>query len=141
MGAEGQASPPESANPSSFTVLLVDHEVLVRMAIAAYLRDCGYTVIEAASGAEAVTVLVEGNRPVDVVLSDVEVSGPTDGFGLADWIRRHRPGLRVILAGTPGRAAEAAGELCEKGPALGRPYDPKAVVDMIRRMLSAASRD
>jgi len=29
------------------TILVVDDEVLVRMVISAYLRDCGYKVIEA----------------------------------------------------------------------------------------------
>ncbi len=39
------------------TILVVDDEVLIRMPIAEYLRDCGYRVVEAANGDEAIAVL------------------------------------------------------------------------------------
>jgi CheY-like chemotaxis protein len=41
------------------TVLVVEDEILVRTAIAEYLRHCGYRVVEAASADEAMTVLQE----------------------------------------------------------------------------------
>jgi CheY-like chemotaxis protein len=41
------------------TTLFVEDEVLVRMPIAQYLRDCGYRVIEAANADEAMTVLMQ----------------------------------------------------------------------------------
>ena len=53
------------------TVLVVDDEVLVRMVIAAYLRDCGYRVVEAASADEAMLVIEHDEEgAVSVVLSD-----------------------------------------------------------------------
>jgi CheY-like chemotaxis protein len=55
---------------------------------------------------------------VDVVLSDVEMPGPMNGFGFAQWARPTRPGLEVILAASPQRATHAAAELCEHGPLL-----------------------
>jgi DNA-binding response OmpR family regulator len=119
------------------TILVVDGEVLVRMVIAAYLRDCGYRVIEAASALEAMLVLDDAENHVQVVLAAVEV----DGFALAQQIRRSRPGLRVILAGTPSRAADAAGELCEHGPMLAKPYEPQVVLDRIRRLLAHRPSD
>ena len=119
------------------TVLVVDDEVLVRMVIAAYLRDCGYRVVEAASADEAMLVIEHDEEgAVGVVLSDVEMAGEPDGFALAKWIRGRRPGCEVILAGTAARAAEAAGDLCEHGPMLAKPYEPQAVLDRIRRLLA-----
>jgi DNA-binding NtrC family response regulator len=117
------------------TVLVVDDEVLVRMAIAAYLRHCGYRVIEAANADEAMLALEqhEGSA-VGVVLSAVALSGEHDGFALAQWIRRHRPGCEVMLAGTTSRTADAAAEICEQGPMLSRPYEPQLVLDRIRRL-------
>ena len=117
------------------TVLVVEDEVLIRMVIAQYLRDCGYRVIEAASADEAVIVLKQSELRIDAVLSDVEMPGTMDGFGLARWVRQNRAGLEVILVGSPARAADAAADLCESGPAFAKPYEPRAVVDQIRRLL------
>jgi hypothetical protein len=62
--------------------------------------------------------------------------GSVDGFGLAKWIREHRTGLDVILAGTILRAVNAAKELCEAN-SLPKPYTSQAVHDRIRRLLAA----
>jgi DNA-binding response OmpR family regulator len=124
-----------SAPAGADCVLVAEDEVLIRMMIAQYLRDCGYRVIEAATTDEAIAVLEHDDLAVEIVLSDVEMPGKLDGFGLAQWVREHRPGLHVILVGTPSRAAEVAGELCESGPMLGKPYEPQIVVDRIRRLL------
>jgi DNA-binding NtrC family response regulator len=118
------------------TVLLVDDEVLIRMVISAYLRDCGYKVIEAANADEAILVLQQNDLTIDVVLSDLEMPGAMDGFGLSQWVRKHRQGLDVILAGNPARAADAAAKLCESGPSLSKPYEPQMAADLIRRLLA-----
>jgi CheY-like chemotaxis protein len=49
------------------TVLVVEDEILVRTAIAEYLRLAGYRIIEAANAAEAITV-VDAGIEVDLVL-------------------------------------------------------------------------
>jgi len=118
------------------TILIVEDEVLIRMAIAQYLRDCGYRVIEAASGDEALTVLQHLATRIDVVFSDIEMPGSVDGFGLSKWIRDNRPGLEVVLTGTVPRAVNAAHDLCESGP-MPKPYEARAVHDQIRRLLAS----
>jgi len=98
------------------TILVVEDDILVRMRIAQYLRDCGYKVIEASDSDEAMEVLLHKETVVHVVFSDIEMPGAIDGFGLAKWVREKRPGLEVLLAGTVPRAVESAKELCEQGP-------------------------
>jgi len=122
------------------TVLVVEDDVLVRLVIAGYLRDCGYRVLEAASGEEALRLLQRDDARVDVVLTDVEMPGQMDGFALAQWVRRERPHVEVVMAGTPARAAGAAGELCAQGPAQTRPLAPGAVLSRIRRLLAMRRR-
>jgi len=130
--------PKAQAAPSSKTVIVVDSQIIVRMTLSEYLRSCGYRVIEAASGEEALTVLKDADLPIDVTLTEVELRGEIDGFQLAAWIRNRRPTIAVILAGTPKRAAKAAGDLCEDGPMMTKPYDPQLVLDRIKRLLSVA---
>jgi DNA-binding NtrC family response regulator len=120
---------------SQETVLVVEDDVLIRMPIAQYLRDCGYKVIEAANGDEAMAVLSHKETVVDVVFTDIEMPGALDGFGLAKWTREHRPGVDVILAGTVPRTVEQAKELCEAGP-IPKPYDAQTVHNYIRRLLA-----
>ena len=118
------------------TILLVEDEVLVRAPIAQYLRDCGYRVIEAVNAEEAMTVLLHEETVVDIVFSDIEMPGAVDGFGLAKWIREHRPGLDVLLAGTINRTVENAKQLCAEG-AVPKPYDAEIVHNHIKRLLAA----
>jgi CheY-like chemotaxis protein len=96
-------SPPQAPPPQC--VLVVEDEVLVRLVIAEYLRECGFKVHEASNADEAVIVLEKPDISVDVVFSDIAMPGSMDGFGLSQWIRQHRPELGIILAGTPARRA------------------------------------
>jgi DNA-binding NtrC family response regulator len=118
-------------------VLLVDDDALIRLCLAEYLRDCGYRVLEASNADEAVAILKKPDIQIDVVLSAVEMRGTTNGFGLANHARELRPGLEVILAGTAEGAAHEAGDLCQEGPMLRRPYDHRIVVERIKRLLAA----
>jgi CheY-like chemotaxis protein len=122
------------------TILVVEDEVLIRLVIAEYLRECGYKVHEAATADEAVAVLEAPEVSVDIVFSDVVMPGSMDGFALARWVRAHRPGIQVILTSGIDRSAEKAGELCEAGPLLQKPYHPQHAVDRIRQLLSTARR-
>lgn len=134
---EPKPAPPPAPPP---TVLVVEDQVLVRLAVAEYLRDCGWRVLEAGNAAEALAVLEAADVAVDVLFSDVEMPGPMDGFGLARWVRAHRPGVRVLLTsgGVASAAAKAAG-LCQDGPLLAKPYDHREVVRRIGAMLARAA--
>ena len=115
------------ATPS--TILLVEPDILVRMAIASYLRDCGYRVLEGVTAADVLAILGSGQK-VDVVLSEAQLPDRMDGFGLAHWVRAHHPHVDVILTCGVARAADKAGDLCEDGP-LEKPYHPQEVVRRI----------
>lgn len=126
--------------PSPPGVLVVDHDVVVRTAVAAYLRECGYVVAEAANGAEARTLL-QSNAPIDVLFTVIELSDEHDGFALATWARQRKPELKVILASGVSRASEQATALCEHGPLLSKPYDHVSLERHIRRLLAKSPSD
>jgi len=134
---------PANLNPTPNalkSILVVEDEVLIRLAIAEYLRECGYKVHEATQAAEAVAVLESPEVAVDIVFSDVVMPGEMDGFGLARWVRANRPGIEVILTSTVDRSAEVAGMLCEAGPLMKKPYEPQSVVERIKQLLAKAGR-
>jgi len=116
-------------------VLLLDGDVLTRSAVAAYLRHCGYTVLETAAVAEAREVLASGRR-VDVAFLDIDGDADGEAFALAQWMRREHAVTKVILAAGPARTASEAGELCENGPMRARPYDHRLLEREIRRLLA-----
>jgi len=120
-------------NRAAQTVLVVEDEVLVRMAVSQQLRECGYNVVEATDADEALTVLQKHDVILHIVLSDVEMPGSMDGFALATWIRKNRPDLKVILTGSVARAVNAAMELCTSGPVPGQ-YEPHNLLEYIRRL-------
>jgi DNA-binding response OmpR family regulator len=128
-----------SGDPAA-TILVVDGEVLVRHVISEYLRDCGYRVIEAADADEAILVLEQSRLRIDLVLADAQARGATNGFGLSRWIRTHRPGLHVLLAGSIKGAVDAAADLCGGDDSVPRPYDAQVVLDRIRWLLASRAR-
>ncbi len=116
-------------------VLLVEPDVLVRHPLAEYLRECGFAVLEAQDAEEAKSLLEKSLQTVDVMLVEGEA-----GFALVQHVRRHHPDIECILAGTVLKATELAGDLCQDGPALTKPYEHRFVLDRIRRLLAARSR-
>lgn len=77
-------------------VLLVEDEILIRMAAADGLRDCGFAVLEAVDAAEALSLL-ESSAAVDLVITDVRMPGEMDGVALTREIKKDRPHLPVVI--------------------------------------------
>ncbi len=115
-------------------LLFVEPDALERAAIAGYLRECGYHVVEAVSAEEAQAVLAERAAEIDIAFIALDLPGEMDGFALANAIRERAAGIRVLLVGTLEKAAKVASQLCERGPHLRKPYEPHALVDWIKRL-------
>jgi DNA-binding NtrC family response regulator len=105
------------------------------MVLAAYLRECGYEVVEVRGPGDARRLLNSGAK-ANVAFIDLAAKGEVDGFGLAQWIRLQRPDIKVLLTSGVRRAAETAGDLCEQGPHLAKPYDHLHLEAQIRRLLA-----
>ena len=122
------------------TVLVVEDELLVRWAITDHLQDCGFKVLGAANADEAIEALERYEGIVHLVFSDVQMPGSMDGFGLAAWVRKHRPGTAVILTSGHAQAKDVAQELCDHiGEIVRKPYDFDALVKRMERRLTAES--
>jgi CheY-like chemotaxis protein len=61
----------DGAIPS--TILVVEPDILVRMVIASYLRDCGYGVLGGVTAADVTAAFGSGQK-IDVVFSEVSAA-------------------------------------------------------------------
>jgi DNA-binding response OmpR family regulator len=116
------------------TIVIIEPDVLVRMVIAKFLRECGFRVIEGVEAGDVWATIDRGSH-VDIVFAEVRLPGRTDGFSLATLVRQKHPQIDVILASSPDGAAQKSKELCEDGP-IGKPYHPEDVAARIRQLLA-----
>lgn len=130
MSSGGNAALPQE--PAAGTLIVAETDVLARMVLGQYLRECGYDVIEAATSDDVIKVLRSG-QTVDAILLDAQISGGLAGFTLARQVREHYPKTDIVLTFGVARAAEKAGDLCDQGP-LEKPYHPEELVRRIKRL-------
>ena len=109
-------------------VLVVEDEFFLRYVTAEYLEDCGFSVLQAANADEAVDLL-QSNRDVGAVFSDIQMPGSMNGLGLARWITETLPGVKVLL--TSGQVLPAA---AQDWTLLAKPYDMSEVERRLREM-------
>jgi DNA-binding NtrC family response regulator len=128
---------PEQHQDAEPLVLVVEDEVLIRMAAADHLRHCGFKVAEAGSAAEAQEFILSGLK-VNLVFSDITMPGALDGIGLAQWLAVHAPDVPVVLTSGVTSSLDAAQQACTNLHALmPKPYDYDGVVTHIRAALAA----
>src|SRR6185312_4377292 len=78
------------------TILVVEDDELVRKYVITQVQSLGYVTLEAANATEAL-VLIENNRSIDLLFTDVIMQGPMNGRHLADEAIRRRPNLRTLF--------------------------------------------
>ena len=99
-----------STVPSS--VLVVEDEEVVRRLLRQVLEQAGYDVLEAADGAEALSLATMCR--VDLLLTDMTMPG-LNGREVAERLRAGRPDLKVIyMSGYADAALEQGVEVLEK---------------------------
>jgi DNA-binding NtrC family response regulator len=103
------------------TILIVDDDHILRMTVADCLRDCNYDVCEAETADEAVRFLEDG-LAVDVVISDVMMSGRMNGIDFAVWLEQNRPEVPMILASGAVGLDQAAKKLLAVTHCLPKPF-------------------
>ncbi len=101
-GAPVKALSPESPVASVVqggqeTILVVEDELVLREMAHLILQDCGYRVLEAGSGAEALQVWEQHSNSIDLVLTDMVMPGGMSGRDLAVKLRDHHPRLKIIF--------------------------------------------
>jgi CheY-like chemotaxis protein len=112
-------------------VLLVEDDAFFRESSAKGLRQAGYIVHIAADHRGALDIL-DDERPIDVMCTDVVMPDGLGGVALARLARLRRPNLKIIYVTgyeIPGLADHA------KGPVLQKPIMTSQLVAEIGRLI------
>ncbi|WP_454702981.1 response regulator [Agrobacterium burrii] len=112
------------------TVLAVDDDPLVLMNTVLMLEDLGHTVLEAASGEEALAQLGTVDS-IDLVITDHAMPRMT-GAELAQSLRKTRPDLPVVIA--TGYSALPKGQVAGHAR-LSKPFTQTQLHDVIRQLV------
>jgi DNA-binding response OmpR family regulator len=122
------------------SVLIVDDEPYILRILSFKLRREGYTTLPAESAEEAELLLAK--HPVDLVLLDVALATPTNGFDLAASLRRNAKTkhLPIIMLTARGFAADVLrGREVGAAGYITKPFSAEEVIRRVRALLGPPS--
>jgi two-component system cell cycle sensor histidine kinase/response regulator CckA len=118
------------------TILVVEDERAVRDLTARILKRLGYEVIDTANGDDALAMLGDCDRSVDMLLTDVVLPGTMQGNEVAEAVRLLYPRLPVLyMSGYTRDAIVHAGRLDEGVNYLEKPFTPDGLARRVREVL------
>jgi CheY-like chemotaxis protein len=115
-------------------ILIVEDEALVRLSAVGMLEDAGFRTIEAASGDEALELLV-ADSDVQLLFTDVNMPGIIDGLVLARQVHDRWPHIGIVVASA--KKEPQLGELPVGSRFERKPYNVDMVVRHARELTSA----
>jgi len=118
------------------TVLLVEDENAVRCATAEFLNLCGYTVLEAKDGVDALAVAKSHGSTIHVVVTDV-VMPHMSGGQLAEELAVFRPETKVLfVSGYAGKTVVDHKVVNLESNFLQKPFSLKQLSSKVREVLT-----
>jgi two-component system cell cycle sensor histidine kinase/response regulator CckA len=132
----GSASPVDLPKGTE-TLLLVEDEPAVRALDRRVLTNCGYTVLEAKDGRDALRVADAHTGPIHLLVSDV-VMPHLGGRHLAEKLLSLRPGLKVLFVSGYTDDAVVRHGVGSEFAFLPKPFTPAGLARKVREVLERA---
>jgi CheY-like chemotaxis protein len=110
--------------------LLVEDDWLIREDLAFEMRSAGWLILEAGTGHEALAQLYNG-AAIDVLITDIQLSGPMTGWEVAKSFRAIHPSVPVIYVS--GNSLEPT-RMVAGGLFFSKPYDPAEIAETCRTL-------
>jgi DNA-binding response OmpR family regulator len=116
-------------------VLFVDDEENIRLMLGMYLTEQGFLVTTAATVREALKFITQ--RDFDVLIADLNVGSPGDGFTVVSAMRRTQAqAVTFILTGYPAFETALQAIRLQVDDYITKPTDTDILVEKIRSKLS-----
>ena len=119
---------------TSAPILLIEDDPSVSSFLRAALERRGYTVVNAASGAEGLEHLAGGE--FFGVISDIRMPGAVNGAEVHAWIQQNRPelGPRIILISGDTANSETQALLARSGtPFIEKPFRVQQLLTIVEK--------
>jgi len=121
--------------PPRTRVLFVDDEPSIRTTLPMILERSGFDVVAVGSVKEAIKAMSAQN--FDVLLTDLNIGQPGDGFTVVSAMRRTQPEVvTVILTGYPAFETALAAIRSQVDDYLVKPADPAELVATLQRKIT-----
>ncbi|MFC3459481.1 histidine kinase famiy protein [Massilia haematophila] len=145
--ADGAADAPGSAPAPAATaeeeaarprILVVEDNEDVRELAETMLGAAGYAVVSASSGERALELL-DGEKNIDLLFTDVIMPGGMNGLQLAERVRERRPDTPILI--TTGYMEELPSSTGPTQPlgVLSKPYRQEELLSRVRAILPGVS--
>jgi PAS domain S-box-containing protein len=131
-----ESSPrPERVGPASETILVVEDEEAAREVLCDYLEWHGYKVLRARNGVEGLNICRK-QPAIDLIVSDVIMSGGMSGTEMAAQIRKRDPHMKLLFVSGYSDDALLHHGVFDSGVAfLQKPFKMTDLLKQLRRIL------
>jgi two-component system, response regulator PdtaR len=114
------------------TILIVEDEAFLRLDVADFLRQGGYSVHEAANARDAMES-IQSKFTVDLLFTDINLGKGMNGIELAMWTLANLPGVKILLT-TGGTLKIALPRVL--GVILPKPYAHSDLLQRVKHALA-----
>jgi CheY-like chemotaxis protein len=127
--------PPTDLKTGTETILIAEDDDDVRRLDRELLEECGYEVLEAANGSEALAVYLDNREKIDLVIFDV-IMPKMNGREVYEEIRKICPDIRALFtSGYTGDILGGAAGIDPEFDFIAKPLTPDEFLGKVREVL------
>jgi len=117
------------------TILIAEDDDDVRRLDRELFEECGYSVLEAANGREALDLFHDNRDGIDLLVFDV-IMPKMNGREAYEEIRRVRPDMKILfISGYAGDILNGKGNIGKEFDFVAKPVPPEELLSKVREIL------
>ena len=119
-------------------VLVAEDDALVALYLMTTLQTAGYVVVGPVSAVAEALTIIDSDKTIDLLFTDIIMPGHMNGRQLADEAARRRPDLKTLFtSGYTENAIVHHGRLDSGVLLLAKPYRKSELAKMLRTALAS----